>query len=154
MVAHQAAEKLLRDRELPPSAKEALRVEWRVGPRLEARSTLDFPIRSSKGEARASQPPAAVWSADLELYPRQLAVLKWMQDIEAGRVHFDEREYADAQLPGVGWQLQSKAGIEGPLRGGVLADALGAGKTVTVIALVAADVQAARKLPLRARRRT
>ena len=41
-----------------------------------------------------------------------------------------------------------QAGIEGPLRGGVLADALGAGKTVTVIALVAADVQAARKLPL------
>ena len=45
------------------------------------------------------------------------------------------------------WQLQAKAGIRGPLRGGVLADALGAGKTVTVIALEAADVQAARKLP-------
>ena len=147
LVGHQAAERLLRGRNL--GAQKALCVEWKIGTRLDtAQVQCEFTIQSSKDEAPAPQPPTAAWAKDLKLYPRQLKVLHWMQEIEAGKLQFDECDYADAALPGVAWQLQVKAGIKGPLRGGLLADALGAGKTVTVIALIAADVQAARALPL------
>ena len=148
LAGHQAAERLLRGRSINAASQKALQVEWRVGTHFATRCQRDFPIKSSKDEEPAVQPPTAVWAKDLTLYPRQLKVLQWMQDIEAGKLSFDERDYADAALPGVAWQLQAKAGINGPLRGGLLADALGAGKTVTVIALIAADVQAARALPL------
>ena len=147
LMGHQAAERLLRGRNL--GAQKALCVEWKIGTRLDtAQVQCEFTIQSSKDEAPAPQPPTAAWAKDLKLYPRQLKVLHWMQEIEAGKLQFDECDYADAALPGVAWQLQVKAGIKGPLRGGLLADALGAGKTVTVIALIAADVQAARALPL------
>ena len=104
VVAHQAAEKLLRGRGLGTEARAALRVEWQVGTRLEARCELSFPIRSSTDEPQAAQPPQAarVWAEGLELYPRQLAVLRWMQDIEEGVVAFNERDVTDAQLPSVG----------------------------------------------------
>ena len=104
VVAHQAAEKLLRGRGLGAEAKAALRVEWQVGTRLEARYELRFPIRSSAYEPQAAQPPqaAGVWAEKLQLYPRQLAVLRWMQDIEEGAIAFDERDVTDAQLPSVG----------------------------------------------------
>ena len=150
VVAHQAAEKLLRGRGLDADAKGKLHVEWKVGTRLDARYKLNFPIKSSEKDDAGKQPPQGVWGEGLSLYPRQLKVLEWMQAIEREdkSMVFDERDVTDAQLPSVGWQLQAKASIKGPLRGGVLADALGAGKTVTVIALIANDVAAARKLPL------
>ena len=149
IVAHQAAEKLLRRRELGESLRSALRVDWSIGARLDAaRAVPVFPIPTSKADTMSDQPPALAWDPALSLYPRQLQVKSWMEDVENGKVHYDERECTDARLPAVGWTLQARATIRAALRGGVLADALGAGKTVTVIALIAADVAKARALRL------
>ena len=151
VAAHQAAEKLLRRRGLDEATKSKLQVDCAIGARLDAtRAVPVFPIPSSKADAASEQPPALAWDQKLRLYPRQLQVKAWMQDIEEGNVLFDEYEATDAALPSVGWTLQAKAKISAPLRGGVLADALGAGKTVTVIALIAADVERARALKLSA----
>ena len=52
--------------------------------------SLDSPLpsleQSSKDEPPGAQPPTAVWAKDLKLYPRQLKVLRWMQEIEAVRL--------------------------------------------------------------------
>ena len=148
VAAHQAAEKLLRFRCLEDSQRSKLSIEWQVGTRLDDGCELDFPIKSSVGESQAKQPPVAVWSSELKLYARQLQVLRWLQQIEEAEVDFEERDFSDAQLPSVGWQLQAKAAINSPLRGGALCDALGAGKTVTIIALIASDTAAARAVKL------
>ena len=150
VAAHQAAEKLLRGRGIDEVARASLCIDWQVGPRLDStRVPPSFPIPSSKDDAKTAQPPKAVWDAALTLYPRQLAVKGWMEAIEEGAITYEERDCTDASLPGVGWQLEAKATMTTPLRGGVLADALGAGKTVTVIALIAADAAAARRLDLK-----
>ena len=50
----------------------------------------------------------------------------------------DEVEFSDHALSsGIGWTLKVKAARLHPLRGGVLADAVGAGKTINAIALIA-----------------
>ena len=149
VVAHQAAEKLLRGRGLAEEVRGAMQIKWTVGARLDASRALpNFPIPTSKHDPDSKQPPALAWDSALKLYARQIKVKSWMEAIEEGKQFYDECDCTDAVLPGVGWQVQAKASLSKPLRGGVLADALGAGKTVTVIALIAADISKARALKL------
>ena len=69
-----------------------------------------------------------------------------MLAIDDGDVDFTEEEMSDHALAsGIGWTLKVKATREAPLRGGVLADAVGAGKTVAALALVAARAELARR---------
>ena len=61
-------------------------------------------------------------------------------------IGFDEVEFSDHALSsGVGWTLKVRAMRSAPLRGGVLADAVGAGKTINAIALIASRAKEARK---------
>lgn len=78
------------------------------------------------------------------LYPRQAKALTRMMDIESGNVVFPEEERSEEVLPGVGWCAMAKASKKSPLRGGVLGDAIGSGKTVISIALVLKGVEQAR----------
>ena len=71
-----------------------------------------------------------------------------MRTIEAGGVCMDEVEYHDETLPHVGFTLEARATYRCPLGGGVLADVMGGGKTVTALALIAAGrKRAAEGLP-------
>jgi SNF2 family DNA or RNA helicase len=71
-----------------------------------------------------------------------------MRTIEAGGVCIDEVEFHDETLPHVGFTLEARATYRCPLGGGVLADVMGGGKTVTALALIAAGRQrAAEGLP-------
>jgi hypothetical protein len=67
-----------------------------------------------------------------------------MMDIESGSVVFKEEERAEENLPGVGWCVIAKAFKESPLRGGVLGDAIGSGKTVITIGLICKKIEQAR----------
>jgi hypothetical protein len=78
------------------------------------------------------------------LYPRQAKALTRMMDIESGSVVFKEEERAEENLPGVGWCVIAKAFKESPLRGGVLGDAIGSGKTVITIGLICKKIEQAR----------
>src|SRR6056300_1562149 len=73
---------------------------------------------------------------ELPLYKRQAKALTRMQAIEDGAVSFPEEERSEIVLPGIGWCLIAKAAKHSPLRGGVLGDAIGSGKTVVTIALI------------------
>lgn len=80
----------------------------------------------------------------LPLYKRQAKAVTRMKAIENRSVAFAEEEFSEAVLPGVGWCLRAKAAKTSPLRGGVLGDAIGSGKTVVTIALVLDGVKKAR----------
>jgi hypothetical protein len=81
----------------------------------------------------------------LPLYTRQSKALARMIAIERGEVLFAEEERSEHILPGVGWCLSAKATTSRPLKGGVLGDAIGSGKTVITIALILQGIQKARK---------
>jgi len=90
-----------------------------------------------------------VSNLELPLYTRQAKALTRMLKIEAGKVEFAEEERSEIVLPGIGWCLQARASAKSPLRGGVLGDAIGSGKTVVTIALIlvgSAQAQANRNI--------
>jgi hypothetical protein len=101
--------------------------------------TKDFKVPNSDEYS-----PTEISELELPLYPRQAKALTRMLDIESGLVDFSEEERSEHILPGVGWCLIGKASKTSPLRGGVLGDAIGSGKTVVTIALILKGAKAAR----------
>ena len=87
------------------------------------------------------------WNKTFPLYPRQKRALGRMETIEDGLVNFVEEERREFPLPGVGWLLEGKAELTSAIRGGVLGDVMGGGKTATIIALVAKGIEKNRKNP-------
>jgi len=80
-----------------------------------------------------------------ELYERQAQAVTKMLRVEKGEVEFDEIEMSEHELSGsMGWSLIAKASRTTNLRGGVIADAIGAGKTVISIAIILQGIKAAR----------
>ncbi|GMH56832.1 hypothetical protein TrLO_g11280 [Triparma laevis f. longispina] len=71
-----------------------------------------------------------------KLYPRQEKALTKLLQIDEGDVEYKESEMSEQRLPGTAYTLNTRASREAPLRGGVLADAIGAGKTVISIGLI------------------
>lgn len=87
---------------------------------------------------------ATVTGLQLPLYSRQARALSRMLKVERGEAGFSQEERSEHVLPGIGWCLIAKAAKQSPLRGGVLADTIGSGKTVVVIALILSEVARAR----------
>mmetsp|Transcript_16313 Transcript_16313/g.28556 ORF Transcript_16313/g.28556 Transcript_16313/m.28556 type:complete len:1878 (-) Transcript_16313:150-5783(-) len=86
----------------------------------------------------AAQTPRA-FKPEKKLYARQARALRRMLDVEAGLVSFVEEERSEHQLDGLGWFMEARARVSRILPGGVLADEMGGGKTVTSLALIASD---------------
>lgn len=83
---------------------------------------------------------------EYELYERQKKAVTKMARIESGLVDFEEIEMNEQAMPGAtGWSLLARAKRMTNLRGGVIADAIGAGKTVISIAIILQGIQTARK---------
>ena len=90
------------------------------------------------GPREEAEPNTAIITTPL--YPHQKEALKWMLDQEAGQglpVFWEE----DSEKGGYVHTLCNHTTQEKPkaMRGGMLADAMGLGKTLTVMALIAAD---------------
>lgn len=95
-----------------------------------------FILPSNKQDPENSQPEAF----KLPLRKEQLRSLWWMleQEKATGKTHtFVEEEISESLLPAVGWRAEGKAERPVMVRGGVIADQVGYGKTVISIALVA-----------------
>ncbi|EXJ63867.1 hypothetical protein A1O7_00202 [Cladophialophora yegresii CBS 114405] len=81
---------------------------------------------------------------DLErdLWKSQLQALAWMIEQENSPKVWDEMSLTESCLPALGWRLEAKALLrKHNIRGGVIADEVGAGKTTTSLALVKYDYQ-------------
>jgi len=69
-----------------------------------------------------------------------------MLNIEGGNVDFEEIEMNEQSMPGsTSWSLVAKAARTSKLKGGVIADAIGSGKTVISIAIILKGIVAAKE---------
>jgi site-specific DNA-cytosine methylase len=81
-----------------------------------------------------------------KLYERQQKVVSKMLAIEDSKTEFNEIEMSEQEMPGsCGLSLIAKASRDRKLSGGVIADAIGSGKTVISIAMILKGLDKARK---------
>lgn len=105
---------------------------------------VKFSLKSNRSDPEAANPTLFKKHA---LRTEQLRSLHWMIEQEESPKPWIEEEVAEALLPQLGWQAEAKATREVVVRGGVLADAVGYGKTAITLALIAARKEQDAKLP-------
>jgi hypothetical protein len=139
---HRAMSKLpFAGRDMP------VQLSWRLTTHYQPVETAFFrptklSLKSNKQDVAHSQPPNF---RKFLLRPEQLRSLTWMlaQERPEGNHSFVEEEIAEATLGALGWRAEARAARPVMVRGGVLADEVGYGKTAITLALI--DV--ARSLP-------
>ncbi len=141
VAGHQAAAHLVRGRGLDEDFVRSVDVSYSLSElsRMGEPKTKEFHVPNSDAFEETH-----VEDMELPLYPRQAKALTRMRDIEAGKVEFTEEERSEHTLSGIGWCLIGKACKITPLKGGVLGDAIGSGKTVVTIALILKGIEEAR----------
>ncbi|WWD22469.1 hypothetical protein CI109_106962 [Kwoniella shandongensis] len=133
-LAHRALSRL------PVSTnKGKIQLSWRLTPGQIAdvpQAPRVFILPSNKRDPEHPQPKGF----KLSLRREQLRSLWWMleQEKTEGRTHtFVEEEISEAALPALGWRAEGKAERPVMVRGGVIADQVGYGKTIISLALIA-----------------
>lgn len=115
---------------------------WRLVPNAHDARNLIFPkfkLVSNKNDTQSEQPPRFL----LDLRPEQLRSLSWMIHQEDEDVlAFEEEETEEAFLPLMMWRAEARVTAQKVIRGGVLADDVGYGKTAIILGLI--DIQAER----------
>ena len=141
VAGHQAAAHLVRGRGLGEGFVRSIDVSYSLTElsRMGEPKTKEFHVPNSDAFEETT-----VDGMELPLYSRQAKALTRMRDIEAGKVDFNEEERSEHTLNGIGWCLIGKASKMTPLKGGVLGDAIGSGKTVVTIALILSGIEEAR----------
>jgi hypothetical protein len=141
VAGHQAAAHLVRGRGLGEGFVRSIDVSYSLSElsRMGEPKTKEFHVPNSDAFEETT-----VDGMELPLYSRQAKALTRMRDIEAGKVDFNEEERSEHTLNGIGWCLIGKASKMTPLKGGVLGDAIGSGKTVVTIALILSGIEEAR----------
>ena len=93
----------------------------------------DFSLVSNRNDPQSGQPP----NFQLNLRPEQLRSLSWMIHRESFDIKpFIEEEVEEAVLPMLMWRAEGKVCMEKTVRGGVLADDVGYGKTAITLGLI------------------
>ncbi|KAL4785464.1 hypothetical protein BJX76DRAFT_356020 [Aspergillus varians] len=109
---------------------------WRLVPNSYDARELPFPkfaLRSNRADPPSLQPPRFLVS----LRPEQLRSLGWMIRQEGDQIEsFIEEETEEARLPSLMWRAEGKVTMAKTIRGGVLADDVGYGKTAIVLGLI------------------
>ncbi|GAA5896190.1 hypothetical protein JCM6882_008514 [Rhodosporidiobolus microsporus] len=123
-------------------------VEWRLtttsNVALGREPGFQFSLSSNRDDPEAENPKLFV---KYKLRPEQLRSLHWMIEQEANPQPWIEEEVAEATLPQLGWHAEAKATRKAYVRGGVVADAVGYGKTAITLGLIAARREADAELP-------
>ncbi|RDW90589.1 putative SNF2 family helicase [Aspergillus mulundensis] len=93
-----------------------------------------FELRSNRNDALYPQPPKF---ENNQLRPEQLRSLSWMVAQEGEDVEpFIEEETEEALLGSLMWRAEGKVTVPKIVRGGILADDVGYGKTAIVLGLI------------------
>ncbi|KAI5788500.1 hypothetical protein EDC01DRAFT_169203 [Geopyxis carbonaria] len=130
-LVHRALARLQTERrEQPPM------LSWRLVTDYIPETTLSLPLfelTSNKKDAGHAQPPNFI----TKLRPEQLRSLSWMVSQEGEDViPFIEEEVEESLLPHLNWRAEGRAERPNLVRGGVLADQVGYGKTAISIGLI------------------
>ncbi|KAJ5146489.1 C-5 cytosine methyltransferase [Penicillium bovifimosum] len=133
-LTHQAQGKLV-----GVAGRETVKSHWRLLPHaydMNHRNPAMFTLMNNKNDACALQPPNFIF----KLRTEQLRSLNWMVSQEAADIEpFAEEEVEEAILPVMPWRAEVKVTMPKVIRGGVLADEVGYGKTAIVLALIDAQ---------------
>ena len=115
---------------------ERITVSWRLNANFIPMARLDRPnfvIPSNRLDPEHSQPP----NFKVPLRKEQLRSLHWMLEREApSAAPFIEEEISEAILAPLGWRAEGRAQRPVRIRGGVLADQVGYGKTAITLGLI------------------
>ena len=153
-LAHRAAATLLPRGEYSPVV-----VSWRIVQRDGLEDFPSFEHSALQDNATDSQWPYRAPLIEQDLLPNKNAMpvppgfergerglwaiqrrlLTWTVRQEDDPPEWYEEEQADAMIPPFNWSLEVQAKSSRVVRGGVIADEVGAGKTTSAIALFAAD---------------
>ncbi|KAL3913212.1 MAG: hypothetical protein SGILL_006580, partial [Bacillariaceae sp.] len=112
--------------------------QWRVVAHSEIVSA-DFPklkFSSNRLDEEAEQPPNF---SRYDLRKEQLRSLKWMLEQEATTEPFFEEEVTEAVLPSLNWRAEGRVRRPVLVRGGIVADEVGYGKTAITLGLIDAS---------------
>ncbi|GLA58790.1 hypothetical protein AtubIFM54640_008897 [Aspergillus tubingensis] len=128
---HQAYDKLVQN-----SIVKDVSFHWRLVPNsFDSRNAMfpKFKLTDNKSDVAAPQPP----NFRLALRPEQLRSLSWMVRQEDDDVPpFTEEETEEALLPSLMWRAEGRVTSQKAIRGGVIADDVGYGKTAITLGLI------------------
>jgi hypothetical protein len=108
--------------------------EWRIVHHDDA--VLNFPklsFTSNKKDAEALQPPHF---NKFGLRKEQLRSLTWMLKQESSMEPFYEEEVSEAVFPSLNWRIEGRVRRPVLVRGGIIADEVGYGKTAITLGLI------------------
>ncbi|KAF8513437.1 hypothetical protein BU17DRAFT_95428 [Hysterangium stoloniferum] len=112
------------------------KVSWRLTTDYTPPAKLNLPkfqLSGNKQDPQHTQPP----HFKIPLRPEQLRSLSWMVNQESSLAPpFIEEEIAEAMLEPLGWRAEGRAQRPVHVRGGVLADEVGYGKTAITLGLI------------------
>jgi hypothetical protein len=115
---------------------EPITLSWRLDTDFVPAAKISLPkfvLEGNKKDIEHAQPP----NFKIKLRVEQLRSLSWMLDREAGdAAPFIEEEVSEAVLEPLGWRAEGRAERPVHVRGGVLADQVGYGKTAITLALI------------------
>ncbi|KAL2872557.1 putative SNF2 family helicase [Aspergillus lucknowensis] len=127
---HQAIPRLM------DSSIDNLSLHWRLVPNSYDTRNFLFPkfrLKTNRHDLPSSQPPGFL----LNLRPEQLRSLSWMIRQEDDNVEpFMEEEIEEALLAPLMWRAEARVTASKTVRGGILADDVGYGKTAIVLGLI------------------
>lgn len=117
---------------------DEVEMEWRLDTQFEALTRYklkEFTLTSNKLilEAKYAFPTGE------RLRPEQKRSLQWMIGQEADDMAFHEEEIEEATLSQLSWRAEVRVRRNRHVRGGILADEVGYGKTATTLALIDAQ---------------
>ncbi|KDR80696.1 hypothetical protein GALMADRAFT_241095 [Galerina marginata CBS 339.88] len=111
-------------------------LSWRLDTSFTPAANLNLPkfaIMSNKRDREHAQPPSFI----IPLRKEQLRSLEWMIHQESSdAAPFIEEEISEAILDPLGWRAEGRAQRPVQIRGGVLADQVGYGKTAITLGLI------------------
>jgi len=142
VVAHRAAGQLIEGR--GSNLHDEVTVTFRLSDLMQQSDPVISPFKVSNCDAE--EPTFVTLANDHKLYERQQKVVSKMLAIEDAKTNFQEIEMSEQEMPGsAGFSLIAKASRDRTLCGGVIADAIGSGKTVVSLAMILKGLDKARK---------
>ena len=115
-------------------------VEWRLVSTTDesaASAFVEFTLLSNKDDVPSDQP--SKWNSLLPLRPEQLRSLAWMKRQELDGASYEETEVSECTSTFLPVRMEARATRRRCIRGGVVADQVGFGKTAVTVALIASS---------------
>ena len=117
------------------TGSDDVEIKWRLDTRFEAPTRYklrEFTLTNNKLAAEAEYD----FPTGEQLRPDQKRSLQWMIGQEADDMAFHEEEIEEETLSQLGWRAEVRVRRTQSVRGGILADDVGYGKTATTLAMI------------------